>query len=160
MFQNSWKTKADLNFDTNLKIIFVVIAFYSLVMYWYTEVFCFFVFWSFVFLGPHWRHIEVPTLGDESELQPLAYTTAAATLDLSRLCDLHHSSWQCQIFNPLSDARGRTRVLMDASQVHQPLSHDGNSRYTEVFWYCYFEVSTGLFMNASLRDIHFLFTIL
>ena len=27
-----------------------------------------FFFWSFVFLGPHWQHMEVATLGVESEL--------------------------------------------------------------------------------------------
>ena len=32
--------------------------------------------------------------------------------------DLHHSSRQCQIFNPLSKARDRTHNLMDANQVH------------------------------------------
>ena len=30
---------------------------------------------------------------------------------------LHHSSQQCQILNPLSEARDRTHVLMDPSQV-------------------------------------------
>ena len=33
------------------------------------------------------------------------------------VCDLHHSSWQRRILNLLSEARGRTYVLMDASQV-------------------------------------------
>jgi len=41
----------------------------------------------------------------QSELQPLAYTTATAMRDPSRICDLHCSLWQCQIFNPLSEAR-------------------------------------------------------
>ena len=44
----------------------------------------------------------------------LAYTTATATRDLSLICNLHHSSQQCQIQN-LSEARDRTLVLMDAS---------------------------------------------
>ena len=34
--------------------------------------------------------MEVPRLGAESELEPPAYTTATATLDLSRIYDLHH----------------------------------------------------------------------
>ena len=33
--------------------------------------------------------MEVPGLGVESELQLPAYTTATATQDLSRVCDLH-----------------------------------------------------------------------
>ena len=32
--------------------------------------------------------------------------------DLSRIWDLHHSSRQCQILNPLSEARDQTRNLM------------------------------------------------
>ena len=67
--------------------------------------------------------MEVPRLGVESDLWPLAYTTA--TQNPSRVCDLHHSSWQRRILNPLREARDQTRVLMDASQIHQPLSHDG-----------------------------------
>ena len=72
----------------------------------------------FVFLGSHSWHMEVPRLGVESEPQLLAYTTATATWDPSRICDLHHSPWQCRIPNPLSKARNRICVLMDASQVH------------------------------------------
>ena len=33
-----------------------------------------------------------------------AYTTATAMWDLSHICNLHHSSQQCQILNPLSEA--------------------------------------------------------
>ena len=36
--------------------------------------------------------------------------------------------WQCQILNPLSKARDRTHVFMDASWVHLPPSHNGNSQ--------------------------------
>ena len=35
--------------------------------------------------------------------------TATATPDPSHLCDLHHSSWQLGILNPLSEARNWTR---------------------------------------------------
>ena len=35
------------------------------------------------------RHVEVPRLGVGSELQLLAYATATAMPDLSRVCDLH-----------------------------------------------------------------------
>ena len=45
----------------------------------------------------------------------LVATTATAVQDLSPICDLHHSSRQRQILNPLSEARDRTCVLMDAS---------------------------------------------
>jgi len=42
----------------------------------------------------------------------------AAMPDPSHVCDLHHSSRQCRILNPLSEAKDQTQVLMDASQVH------------------------------------------
>ena len=45
--------------------------------------------------------MEFPSLGVESELKLRAYTTATAVWDPSRICDLRHSSWQCQILNPL-----------------------------------------------------------
>ena len=58
----------------------------------------------FCFLGPYLQHMEVPRLGVESKLQLLAYTTATATGGHSRICDLHHGSWQRQILNPLNEA--------------------------------------------------------
>ena len=45
-------------------------------------------------------------------------TTATATPDPGRICDLHHSSGQCQILNPLSEARDRTYNLKVPSQIH------------------------------------------
>ena len=60
---------------------------------------------AFVSLGPHLWHMELSRLGDELELQLLAYATATATRDLSRVCDLRHSSQRRQILNPLSKAR-------------------------------------------------------
>ena len=58
-----------------------------------------------LFLGLYLQLMEVPSLGAESELELLAYTTATATQVLRCICDLHHNSWQCQIPNPLSKAR-------------------------------------------------------
>ena len=60
--------------------------------------------------------MEVPRLGDESELQLQAYTTDTAMWDLSHVCDLYHSSQQRQILNPLSEARDRTHNLMVPSR--------------------------------------------
>ena len=48
--------------------------------------------------------MEIPRLGVEWELQLPAYTTATAMLDLNGICDLHHSSGQRWIPNPLSKA--------------------------------------------------------
>ena len=61
--------------------------------------------------------MEVPRLGVKSELQLLAYSTATATPDPSCVCKLHDSSWQHRIPNPLSEARDRTHILMDTSQI-------------------------------------------
>ena len=61
--------------------------------------------------------MEIPGLGVESELQLPAYTTATAMLDPNHACDLHHSSWQRWILNPLGEARDRTCILMDASRI-------------------------------------------
>ena len=57
----------------------------------------------FFFLGLHMQHMEVPRLEVEPELRLPAYTTATATPDPSHICDLHHSSQQHQILNPLSE---------------------------------------------------------
>ena len=46
-----------------------------------------------------------------------AYATATATRDPSRVCDLHHSPWQCQILNPPGEARDRTHNLMVLSRI-------------------------------------------
>ena len=44
----------------------------------------------------------------------------------SHVCNLHHSSWQHWILNPLSKARDQTHILMVTNQVHIPLSHNQN----------------------------------
>ena len=64
--------------------------------------------------------MEVPRLGVKCELQLLAYATATAMAmwDLSRICELHHSSRQRWIFNPLNRARDQTCNLMVPSQIH------------------------------------------
>ena len=43
--------------------------------------------------------------------------TVTATWDPSCVCNLHHSSQQYHILNPLREARKWTCILMDASQV-------------------------------------------
>ena len=60
--------------------------------------------------------METPRLGVESELQLPAYITATAMQDLCCICDLCHSLWQCQIFNPLTDTM---------------MSHNGNSTFSD-----------------------------
>ena len=47
-----------------------------------------------------------------------AYARATATRDPSHVCDLHHSSQQRRMVNPLSKGRDRTRNLMVPSRIH------------------------------------------
>ena len=61
----------------------------------------------------HLQHMEFPRIGVKLELQQLAYTTATAMWDPSGICSLHHSLQQCQILNPLSEARDRTYSLTE-----------------------------------------------
>ena len=47
-----------------------------------------------------------------------AYARATAMPDPSHIGDLHHSSQQRRILNPLREARDWTHILMDTSQIH------------------------------------------
>ena len=123
-----------INLGFNYLIILVWFSKYILILYFFLLflslfLFCFillpfhltlFTFFFFVFLpflGLLLQHMEVHRLGVESELQSLAYTTATATRDLSRVCKLHHSLWQRRILNPLSKARDWTHKLMVPSWI-------------------------------------------
>ena len=69
--------------------------------------FLFFIYFTLfiyllLFLGLHLWHMEVPRLGVELRL----YAIAAATWDLSHVCNPYRSSQQHWILNPLSEARG------------------------------------------------------
>ena len=59
--------------------------------------------------------MEVPRLVVELELQLPAYATARR--DLSHVFDLHHSSRQCWIPSPQSEAKDRTCLFTDAGQI-------------------------------------------
>ena len=48
-----------------------------------------------------------------------------------------------RIFNPLSEARDQSRILMDASRVRYLLRHDGNSIF------CLFKI--GLFCFLTVK---------
>ena len=65
----------------------------------------------------HPQHVEAPRLGVELELQLLAYATATAMPQQRHICNLHHSPWQRQILNPLSEARDGTCILVHPSRV-------------------------------------------
>ena len=109
-------------------------------------------FFFFCFLGLHLQHMEVPRLGVELGLQPPAYTTATATQDLSRVCDLQHSSRQCWILKPLSTTRDRTCILMDTSQIcfHCTTMRTPKS---DVIMFCHFGVSLSR-CNLCAHKVH------
>ena len=81
------------------------------------------------------------------ELQLPAYTTTTATRDPSRVGNLHHSSWQHWTLNPLS--RDRTHVLMDISQVRQPLSHDRNSMCLGFFFFLLYRAAPAAYGSSQ-----------
>ena len=86
-----------------------------LFLLWGVGVFCFLFFCS---SGLYLQHTEVPRLAVESELHLPAYTTDTATQDPSHVpWPIHHSSWKSQILNLHSEARARTCIFMDASQI-------------------------------------------
>jgi len=76
-----------------------------------------FIFVLFWFLRLYPWHMEVPRPGVESELQLTAYASATAMPDPSHTCDLHHSSRQRWILNPLSEANDQTCNLMVPSWI-------------------------------------------
>ena len=86
--------------------------------------------------------MEVPRLGAESELQLLAYVTATATQDPGYIRDLHHSSQQCHVLNPLSETKDHTRILLDPTWVHYFWATLGTPRFS--FFY---------FVAASLSHL-------
>ena len=75
------------------------------------------LFFVFVFFFFGLLRVE-PVAHGSLELQLPAYSTVTTMWDLSLVLELHHSSWQCRIWNPLSEARDQTHILMDTSQVH------------------------------------------
>ena len=69
--------------------------------------FLFFVFCLFRAIPAAYGGSQARGLIGATELP--AYTTATATPEPSHVCNVHHSSQQCQIVNPLSEAMDRTR---------------------------------------------------
>ena len=102
--QTSWILVGFVSAEPQGELLFILTFYYFILFYFILFYFILFYFiLSFVFLGPYLQRMEVPRLGVESELHLPAYATAMATQDLSRVCDLHHSSRQCRIIK--SEAR-------------------------------------------------------
>ena len=102
--------------------------------------------------------MKVPRLRVQSELQLLPYTRASNT-GPSHICDLHHSSWQYWILNPLSETRDRTHILIGTNWVHNLLSHSRNSLVVSLLSKCYnksnnFGITYGIF-NFTINFLMF-----
>ena len=80
--------------------------------------------------------MEVPRLGVGAELQLQAYTTAKATPDLNRIWDLHHSSQQRWILNPLSRAQDQTCNLVP-SRIHLHCATTGTPFLKILFYFLF-----------------------
>ena len=77
--------------------------------------FSFFFFFFFFFLL--FKATPATYIGSQASGRVGAYTRATATSDLSRVCNLHHSSRHCRLLNPLSGARDGTCNLMIPSRI-------------------------------------------
>ena len=63
--------------------------------------------------------MDIPGLGSNRSCSCKlpTYTTATATPDLSHISDLRRSLWQCQVLNPLKEARDQTYNHMETMSV-------------------------------------------
>ena len=97
-------------------------------------------------------HMKVPRLGATPELQLPAQATATATPNPRCICDLWHISRQLCFLNLLSKARDQTRILMNTSQVLNPLSYKRNSQYTYLFFFLVFSwAAPGAYGGSQTR---------
>ena len=93
----------------------LVVLHYSFTFPWWVITTCFFFFFFLCLFRA------APAAYGSSQargrIEAAATATATATPNPSHICDLHHSSQQHWILNPLGKARNWTRVLMDTSWV-------------------------------------------
>ena len=68
------------------------------------------VYFSFCFIGMHPRHMEVPR--PRGQIRAASLHHSHSNMGSKAHQQTTHSSWQCQILNPLSKARDRTPNLM------------------------------------------------
>ena len=81
------------------------------------------VFWFFFFFL--WAAPAVWKFPGEGLNWSWTYTTTTEMQDPSRVCELHCSSQQHQILNPLRESRDWTHFLMDTSWVRYPWATTG-----------------------------------
>ena len=90
----------------------------------------------FFFLGPHLLYMEVPRLGTTWSCSCLP-TPQLQQCQIQATSVIYTSLWQCQILNPLGKAKDQTHILMDASQVLNPLSYNRSSNFLPKFKICF-----------------------
>ena len=79
-----------------------------------TKFYFYFYFLIFAFLRPHPRHMDIPRLGVQSELQLSACTTAMGSEPCLRPTPQLTAT---QDPRPLSEARDQALILMEPSRV-------------------------------------------
>ena len=126
----SWGSAAYIHVSIHVySYIFIYVYIH---VYMFIDMYIFLVCWFFlIFFGGEvtsW-HMEVPWLG--------------SVPDLSCVWDLHHSSQQHWIVNPLSKARDRTCILMVTSQICF------HSATMGIPVYCFYMV---YFLKRALKD--------
>ena len=84
-------------------------------------------FFFFFLSGRQPQHMEVPSLGAESELQLLAYTTATTQPEGAASMIYTPQFVATPDPQPTEQDQGSNLHLMDTSQVLHPLSHNRNS---------------------------------
>ena len=105
-----WGSWRPLDFYTEYsKVIPITITFINAGLFWFPAIF-FFV------------RAALATQRSSQARDTFGAATAShshhSNARLSRICNLHHSSRQHWILNPLSQARSQTHVLMDTSRIH------------------------------------------
>ena len=81
--------------------------------------------------------------------------------DLSRVCNLHHRSWQCWILNPPSEARDRTRNLMILSQIHFRWATTGTPAFSLLlnkFCWSIVDFQTCVTLRCTAKSIRYKYT--
>ena len=107
----------------------------------------------FCFLGPHPWHMEVPRLGVKLEIELLAYATATATWDLNHVCNLHHSSRQCRIPDPLIARPGikppSSWILVRFTSTVPQQELPPYIFFSLILYLCLFTISLSILQNAA-----------
>ena len=126
--------------------ILVILAIFQTFHYYSTWVFC------FCFLGPPYKHMEVPRLVVESELQlrptsqPLQYGIQAASVTYTT------AHGNARSLTHWAEAKDRTRILMDTSQICFCCSTTGTLYFSICYgdmWPVVFDVTIVIVLGAS-----------